>query len=160
LLKQIGYLYVRMKKMVRYSLIGVLLGCAVLRLPAQNKSREEALIRKARLASNEAFRQHNYDGISRYLVKTVTVVSASGQILSGSDSVIGTLKRRFEQTPALYYERIPMEIEIEANDTLAWEKGQWSSYGLPENSRGKYSAGWCRRKGVWLIRSEVFVPSN
>lgn len=149
-----------MKNPVRLLLIGVLLASTALRLTAQSNSGEEALIRKARQASNEAFRQHNYDGISRCLVQTVTVISASGSVLSGRDSVIRLLKARFEQTPALYYERIPTQIEIATSDTLAWESGRWSSYGLQNNSAGKYSAVWCRRKGVWLIRSEVFVPLN
>jgi hypothetical protein len=147
-----------MKTPVRHSLICILLACTALRAEAQSNSSEEAVIRKERQASNEAFRQHNYDGISRHLVQAVTVVSASGQVLSDRDSVIRMLKRRFEQTPAMYYERIPVQVEIAASDTLAWENGRWSSYGLQKNSAGKYSAVWCRRKGMWLIRSEIFVP--
>jgi ketosteroid isomerase-like protein len=149
-----------MKKNVsRYYMILLLMYSTVF-ATAQNAGRDEQSIRESRDASNEAIRKYDYDGIAKHFTKNVTVIAASGQTLTGKDPVLKLMKSRFEQTPGLFYRRSPDHVIIAASDTIAWENGRWTTHGIHPAPRGNYAATWCKRHGVWLIRSELFVGLN
>jgi len=122
----------------------------------QNNPRQQ--ISAMRNLSNEAFQKHDYAGIAGHFTNNVTVITASGQVLTGKDSVISILKRRFELAPDLVYNRMAEQIVIAKSDTLAWEQGRWTAQRSEKViAHGNYSATWCKRKDVWKIRSELFV---
>jgi ketosteroid isomerase-like protein len=127
-------------------------------LHSQHSPDNQQSIIKVRSLSNEAFKEHDLEGIARQLVHDVTIITASGRVLSGKDSVVAVLKKRFEATPDLVYQRLTEQIVISKSDTLAWEKGRWTAErtGKP-SAYGNYAATWCNRKGIWFIRSELFV---
>jgi ketosteroid isomerase-like protein len=149
-----------MKKLLHGYLTFGFLVCSQVYAGAQNTEHDEQMIKEARLASNEAIRKHDYEGVARHFTSDVTVITASGKVVTGRDSMITLLKTRFKQARGLYYKRNSDQVTIAASDTIAWENGRWTTHGAQDAPYGKYSATWCKRQGVWLIRSELFVPLN
>ena len=126
-----------------------------------NKSNDEALIRAARKASNEAIKAHDLSGFAKYWWDEFIVIGGNGGATVGKDSVAIRLKRQLDQTPGLTYIRSPKYIFISDTDTLAFETGKWIGLKTkeknPEWLGGNYSAMWWKRDGVWKLRSELFV---
>lgn len=147
-----------MNNFKRDKLIVFALLSALINSNAMGQGNPRQQIFAMRSLSNEAFQKHDYGGIAAHFIDNVTVITASGQVLTGKDSVISILRRRFEVAPDLIYNRIAEQIIIAKSDTLAWEKGRWIAK-QPEKiiAHGNYSATWCKRKNVWKIRSELFV---
>jgi len=121
-----------------------------------NAANDEALIRKARAASNAAIAKHDVNGITQCLTPDVSYIIGRAKSFSGRDTVIATWKQLFATNAEVVYERIPAQIIISKNDTLAWETGTWKAQ-HSYSAGGNYSAMWCKRNGVWMTRAELFV---
>ncbi len=116
----------------------------------------EKNIRAARAASNAAIAQHDAEGIVKYVSDDFIMVTGNAQQFIGKDAVLTRWRAFFEKNPQVLYVRTPTQITISKNDTLAWETGRWkatNSY----SAGGNYSAMWCKRNGVLLTRTELFV---
>lgn len=126
-----------------------------------NKAKDEALIKAARKSSNEAFLNHDAEGIGKAMLDEFVGVWGNGGSTVGKDSVVARLKRSLDQMPGLTYVRTPNKITISDSDTLAFETGKWIGLKTKEKNpkwlSGNYSAMWWKRDGVWKIRSELFV---
>lgn len=129
---------------------------------AQNdKEKDIELIKAARKASNEAIQKHDLEGIAKPMIQDMVCTFGNGNTYVGKDSAISILKQRFSAMPDLVFIRTPVVVRISNNDTLAWEKGTWKGFRTTRkagsNSGGNYAAMWCKRDGVWKMRTELFV---
>jgi ketosteroid isomerase-like protein len=123
---------------------------------AQNSAQQVAIIKSQRAASNAAIAKHDVDGIAKYWLPDFVQVRGNATYLVGKDAIIKTWKDLFASNPVVSYTRIPSEIIISKNDTLAWEKGKWiavKSY----SKGGKYSAMWRKKNNEWKLQAEIFV---
>jgi ketosteroid isomerase-like protein len=128
---------------------------------ALSSDADEAAIREARVAQNQAIAGQDPDRVAGFWTEDVTIRRALGQPVTGQ----AAYRKLFEPTgsPAsrVIYQRETSEIEVSANWPLAFEEGTWTghegSVSGPTLIGGRYSAQWVKREGRWLIRSEVFV---
>lgn len=121
-----------------------------------NAKKDEETIRATRAASNKAIAAHNLDGLVISMAPDFTITLGRAVTITGRDAVQASWKELFATNTQVNYQRIPSQVTISKNDTLAWETGTWKaehSY----SAGGNYSAMWCKRNGVWLIRAELFV---
>ena len=121
-----------------------------------NTKRDEATIRTTRDESNKAIARHDVDGLVKSMAPDFTCTLGRAVTITGRDAIYASWKQLFASNAQVRYERIPSQITISKNDTLAWETGLWKaehSY----SAGGNYSAMWCKRNGVWMIRAELFV---
>ena len=111
-------------------------------------------ISNARAASNAAILRHDAEGVAKYWMKDIVVISGEGGQYIGKNLLLKTFKKMFE-SPAAVFERLPSEIIIAESGMLAWESGTWNY----KNKRlwGNYSAMWRKINGKWLTQSELFV---
>lgn len=112
-----------------------------------NAKKDEETIRATRAASNKAIAAHNLDGLVISMAPDFTITLGRAVTITGRDAVQASWKELFATNT---------QVTISKNDTLAWETGTWKaehSY----SAGGNYSAMWCKRNGVWLIRAELFV---
>lgn len=118
------------------------------------KAIEEVYIRNARALSNAAIANHDAEGVARFWMKDVVVISGEGGQYIGKNTLLRTFKKMFASSPSIF-ERLPSEIIIADSGILAWETGTWSYKN--ETLHGNYSAMWRKIDGRWLTQSELFV---
>jgi len=118
------------------------------------KEKEEGYIRGAGAESNAAIARNDAEGVAKYWMKDILVISGEGGMYSGKNNLLKTFKQIFAASPAIF-ERLPSEVIIADSGELAWESGTWNYKN--QNLRGNYSAMWCKVNGTWLTRSELFV---
>jgi ketosteroid isomerase-like protein len=124
---------------------------------AQNTHNNDiAIIKSNRAASNNAIARHDVDGMSKYWLDDFVQVIGRGTYEMGKENISASWKALFKSNPQVVYVRIPEEINISDNDTMAWETGKWT--GVHTYSKGgNYSAMWIRRNGSWMLKAELFV---
>jgi ketosteroid isomerase-like protein len=120
----------------------------------QTKEKDETYIRSARAASNAAIAKHDGDGVARYWMKDIVVISGEGGQYSGKTRLLSTFKKMFANSPSIF-ERLPSEVIIGESGVLAWETGTWNY--TNESLHGNYSAMWRKINGIWLTQSELYV---
>lgn len=118
------------------------------------KNTDQAVIRAARTASNAAIARHDAEGVSKFWMKDIVVISGEGGQYIGRNVLLRTFKMIFENTTSVF-ERLPSEIIVAKSGILAWETGSWNYQG--EEVHGNYSAMWRKVNGTWLTQSELFV---
>jgi ketosteroid isomerase-like protein len=119
-------------------------------------AKDEALIRAARAASNEAIARHDAAGIVQNLLPDFVIVTGRGTRVAGMDTVAAFWQQTFAQMPGVVYVRTPLQITISKNDTLAWETGKWTAL-HSYSGGGNYAAQWRKANGVWKTKAELFV---
>jgi ketosteroid isomerase-like protein len=113
-------------------------------------------IKSNRIASNDAIARHDVDGIAKFWLDDFVQVIGRGVYQTGKDSIIASWEALFNSNPQIAYTRNPDEITISDNDTLAWERGEWT--GIHSYSKGgNYAAMWIKRNGNWMLKAELFV---
>ena len=134
----------------------VLAACAGTPAPNHPPSSEEAVVRQARAAQNQAIARRDLDRVASFWVDDVAVTAGLGTVLRGRDEY----RRAFESDAALRYHRESQTVRVSSNWATAWEEGTWTgarvSGGAPLIG-GRYSAQWVRGPNGWRIRSELFV---
>ena len=124
-------------------------------------SGDQAAVRDARTAQNEAIAVGDIDRVASFWTDDVTVRRALGQPLSGREAARKALERPPAPAMHLIYQRVTKDVEASAKWPLAFETGTWEGHqgtiGGPVVIGGRFSAQWVKRGGQWLIRSEVFV---
>ena len=123
-------------------------------MTAETRAEDEAIIRDARTASNAAIANHDAEGVARFWMKDILVISGEGGQYFGKNTLLKTFKKMFASSPSIF-ERLPSEIIIADSGILAWETGSWNYKN--ERLRGNYSAMWRKINGKWLTQSELFV---
>lgn len=116
--------------------------------------KEQERIYQSRMASNKAIMQRDLDGVSRYWIEDIVVISGEGGKFVGKKNLLKVWKEMFRTSNPLF-ERIPADIVVGEGGRLAWESGQWNY--LDGSTGGRYAAMWCLVKGEWMTRSELFV---
>ena len=142
--------------MNRYTLVAILLLAVHFVCGQTNPAEEEAQIRKAREASNIAIARHDVVGVVRDILPDYTITTGRGRHVAGRDSLTAFWKQTFAGMPGVVYRRIPLQIVISKNDTLAWETGKWEA-AHSYSAGGNYSAMWRKVEGVWRTQAELFV---
>lgn len=125
-------------------------------LSAQKNAVPTAIIKSQRAASNAAIAKHDVAGIAKYWMPDFVQVRGNATYLTGKDAVAKSWTDLFKTNSSVSYTRIPSEIIISKNDTLAWEKGKWvavKSY----SKGGNYSAMWRKVNNEWKLQAEIFV---
>lgn len=115
---------------------------------------EKDKIYQSRMASNAAIAQRNVAGVAHYWMEDIVVISGEGGKYVGKKNLVKIWKQILDQGPPLF-ERVPTEIKVGEGGNLAWESGRWNY--LDGNAGGNYAAMWCKVKGTWMTRSELFV---
>jgi len=118
--------------------------------------KEVMLIQSLRAASNEALAKHDVDGMSQYWLDDLVLVRGNSSHLAGKDTIVAAWRKLFKDNPKLSYIRMPAQITISNNDTLAWETGTWKAFNSYSNG-GSYSAMWKKTNNSWKILAELFV---
>ena len=122
----------------------------------RNMDKEVSIITSLRNASNEALAKHDLDGMSKYWCNDIVLVRGNSTHLTGRDTIIATWKKLFIDNPMVNYIRVPVQITISKNDTLAWETGTWKAFNSYSHG-GNYSAMWKKANNSWKILAELFV---
>jgi ketosteroid isomerase-like protein len=122
---------------------------------------DQAAVRAARIAQNQAIASGDLDRAASFWTDDVTVRRALGQPLSGREAAREALKPPAPPASPLIYQRLTKEVDVSTQWPLAFESGTWEGHqGMlqgPVVIGGRYSAQWVKRGDRWLIRSEVFV---
>lgn len=118
---------------------------------------DEAAIRTARRAQNQAIATGQLDSASTFWVRDIAIIAGLGVALQGRD----VLRAAFAADSGVIYERSTTKVELSANWPIAWEEGTWTGRiarsTTPPLVTGRYSAQWRKVNGRWLIRAEQFV---
>lgn len=115
---------------------------------------EKDKIYLSRMASNAAIAKRDVVGVARYWMEDIVVISGEGGKYVGKKNLAKVWKEMLDQGTPLF-ERLPTEIKVGEAGDLAWESGEWNY--LDGNAGGNYAAMWCKIKGAWMTRSELFV---
>ena len=119
-------------------------------------NKEVMLIQSLRSASNEALAKHDVDGMSNYWLDDLVLIRGNSSHLAGKDTIVAAWRKLFKDYPKVSYIRIPAQITISDNDTIAWETGTWKAFNSYSNG-GNYSAMWKKTNNSWKILAELFV---
>jgi len=124
---------------------------------AQNiHNNDIAIIKSNRAASNDAIAKHDVKGIAQFWLDDFMQVIGRGSYETGKENISASWKALFNSNTQVIYVRIPNEIIISDNDTMAWESGKWT--GIYTYSKGgNYSAMWIKRNGNWMLKAELYV---
>jgi uncharacterized protein (TIGR02246 family) len=129
---------------------------AQLTFAQKTTDKEVMLIQSLRTASNEALAKHDVDGMSQYWLDDLVLIRGNSSHLAGKDTIVAAWRKLFKDYPKVSYIRIPAQITISDNDTIAWETGTWKAFNSYSNG-GNYSAMWKKTNNSWKILAELFV---
>jgi ketosteroid isomerase-like protein len=140
-------------------LIFFLLGCKTGKLVL---SSDEAAIRQARIASNQAIAVKDTNAIANYWAEDYHLVSSRNSEVAGRTKNRHLFALELYTKKAVLYVRSTQQVSTFANWNMAAETGTWIGQwrepdGLVQLS-GTYLAKWHRVNGQWKIRAEIFVP--
>lgn len=123
---------------------------------------DEALIRHARAASNQAIARHDVAAIVAFLADEFQVAASNGSFMRGREEMGNAFAGRFTEYNDAVYVRTPESVEVDPAGTVAAETGRWTggwtTPGGPFRTGGRYAASWRKVAGKWLIHAELFVP--
>ena len=123
---------------------------------------DEALIRQARAASNQAIARHDVPAIVAFLADEFQVAASNGSFMRGREEMGNASAGRVAEFRDAVYVRTPESVEVNPAGTMAAETGRWTGSwttpGGPFRIGGRYAASWRKVAGNWLIHAELFVP--
>lgn len=143
----------------RFALL-LLLPALVGAAPAPKDSRQ---IRERRMAYTVAIQARQPELMRRFLAEDMVQLSSNGEVIAGRETVVQSYAAHEFRNPAfIVYERTPDKVAISDNGRFAVERGHWRGrFRLPggkiTGNTGLYQAGWIKREGAWLIRTESYV---
>jgi ketosteroid isomerase-like protein len=121
-----------------------------------NTDKDVILIKSLRTASNEALAKHDINGMSKYWLDDLVLIRGNSSHLTGKDTIVAAWRKLFNDNPTVNYTRVPTQITISNNDTLAGETGTWKAVNSYSKG-GNYSAMWKKTNNSWKILAELFV---
>lgn len=125
---------------------------------------DETAIRAARADSNAAIARHDVAGIRRHWMADVHIVTSTSTQGSGRDVNGDRMAQQFQRRPDTIYVRTPGTVEVFREWNVASERGEWTGRWTEPDGvvdiGGTYLAQWRKTDGVWLIQSELFVPTR
>ena len=120
-------------------------------------------IKDRRLAYSAAIKARQPAAMRDYLTEDMVQLSSNGQAVIGRDALIQSYAdTEFRNPLFISYERKPDKVVISGNGRFGVERGHWRGHfrqpdGTITGNTGLYQAGWIKREGVWLIRTESYV---
>jgi ketosteroid isomerase-like protein len=126
-------------------------------------SKDSDHIRERRLAYTAAIQARQPDLMRRFLAEDMVQLSSNGEVIAGRETVVQSYSEHEFRNPVfIVYERTPDTVALSDNGRFAVERGHWRGrFRLPggriTGNSGLYQAGWIKRQGVWLIRTESYV---
>lgn len=152
-----------MRHLKRSLLVLLIIPAAGVFASAGSPSPDRQQVRERRLAYTAAIEARRPDLMRNFLAPEMVQLSSNGESEIGRDAVVLTYaKHEFLDPTFVVYERIPDTIDISENRRFAVERGHWRGRfrkpdgGFTGNS-GLYQAGWIKRDGTWLIRTESYI---
>jgi len=121
-----------------------------------NPQKDEALIKAARVAGNTAIANHDVAGVVQNILPDFIIITGRAKQVAGRDSVAAFWRQTFAAMPGVQYVRMPLQVIISKNDSLAWETGRWTAI-HSYSAGGNYSAMWRKINGAWKTQAELFV---
>ena len=147
--------------MIRSALLAVFLTGSI--LPNLSAQSDEQRIRDTRARSNAAIAAHDSDGVARFWMDDVQVVTSTGVSQAGRDLNRARFAGTFKERPDVIYVRTPDTVEIFEAWNVASERGRWTGQWTQSDGvtkiGGTYLAQWRKVDGEWLIQAELFVPT-
>jgi hypothetical protein len=141
----------------------VLFSSAIALMGASPATDDSADIHARRHSYSEAMGSRNPGRMRDFLAEDMVQLSSNGETTIGRSAVIeGYAEHEFRNPSFIAYERVPDTVAISDNRRFAIERGHWRGRFRMQNGRiggnsGLYQAGWIKRQGVWLIRTESYV---
>lgn len=131
---------------------------------AEVQSSDEAAIRAARADSNGAIARHDVAGIRKHWMADVHIVTSTSAQGTGREVNGDRMAQQFQRRPDTVYVRTPGVVEVFREWSVASERGEWTGRWTEPDGvvdiAGTYLAQWRKVDGVWLIQSELFVPTR
>lgn len=130
---------------------------------AASGPKDSSQIRERRIAYTSAIQARQPDLMGRFIAEDMVQLSSNGEVIVGRETLVRNYAAHEFRNPAfIVYERVPDRIAISDNGRFAVERGHWRGrFRLPDRgitgNSGLYQAGWIKREGVWLIRTESYV---
>ena len=132
-------------------------------LAAAAEPPDAAQVRARRLAYSAAIAARDPQKMQDYMAEDFVQLLSNGTTTISRQAVIdGYVAQEFRNPDFIAYERIPDTVAISDNGRFAIERGHWRGRFRQKNGRidgnnGLYQAGWIKRDGVWLVRTESYV---
>ena len=132
-------------------------------LGAAKPPKDADQVRDRRLAYTKAIMAREPSEMREFLTEDMVQLSSNAQTTSGRDAVIQAYTdTEFRNPSFIVYERKPDTVVISENRRFAVERGHWQGRfrqpdGTVTGNSGLYQAGWIKREGAWLIRTESYV---
>lgn len=112
-----------------------------------------------RVASNQSLKEADHARFLSYMTDGVHVTTGHGTLIQGKETLRAYLAKAVGSH--IYFVRTSLEVEVNPERGLAWERGTWKGYdsekGDTATTGGRYAAQWTKANGEWRIRSELFV---
>ena len=117
-------------------------------------------LRALRAESNAAIHRHDVAGIVSQYDSNYQVTTGDGSI-GNRETISDAWAAEFARADDLVYVRMPESIEVSSTGSRAAETGRWTgswtAAGRLRSTGGRYAAHWVLARGVWKLRSELFV---
>lgn len=120
-------------------------------------------VRERRLAYNAAIMARQPSAMRAFLAEDMVQLSSNGQTTIGREAVVqGYEANEFRNPNFIAYDRQPQSVVISENRRFAIERGRWNGRFRQAGGRiagnwGLYQAGWIKRDGTWLVRTESYI---
>ena len=123
-------------------------------------SPDEAAIRSARLASNQAIEQRDLAAYAATITQDFVVTTGAGKFYTRPE-FLELWSKQFADAKWGGCTRTTGQIELSTSQPAAAESGRFvcrsTDPALPQLYRGTYAAMWRKEDGQWKTRSELFV---
>lgn len=150
-----------MKSLRRFALIVALLSIGLISTAAARNDKGQ--IRERRLAYTAAIQSRRPDLMANFIAEDMVQLSSNGDMVVGGKEIIKSYsEHEFRNPDFVGYERTPDNVSISNNGRFGVERGHWRGRfrvpgGAVTGNAGLYQAGWIKRGGVWLVRTESYV---
>lgn len=139
-------------------LIAIALCLMIPCLLADEKVSDQEAIERQRQASNTALAARDADKFISFFESDYIITYGSSAKTLSLDAEAKSIKKMFEDYPAVNYVRSPTDIHISNALPIAMENGTWIGGQTPETTyRGRYTAAWRKTDGIWKMHNELFV---
>lgn len=124
---------------------------------------DKGQIRERRLAYTAAIQSRRPDLMAGFITEDMVQLSSNGDMVVGGKEVIKSYsEHEFRNPDFVVYERTPDTVTISDNGRFGVERGHWRGrFRVPgggvTGNAGLYQAGWIKRGGIWLVRTESYV---
>jgi len=127
--------------------------------PASDQGAAEH-IRALRAQSNAAILRHDVEGIVSQYDSDYQITTGEGTFANRA-TIPDAWAAEFARAGDLVYVGMPASIEMSSDGSRAAETGMWTgswtTAGRMQSTGGRYAAHWVWVRGVWKLRSELFV---